>query len=283
MKGLLLITGEAFREGLQGNRSRDTAASFQPQKMASQSHVDFCDYLKQTHGVKMDIFINTYDTKYEKELKSWYPNCKYKSTKELIGPKLVQNAVNEIEDYDFIFWTRPDIFIKPYFYSVFNPKWKTIHFFSQNYTIWHCGMLDTSPLVNPTFQFIPKNYFNVLTSINVGHESWKHYHETFNIPHSKLNFMVNTYHDTDSYKDYNPYYRYVGRPESTVWHDRGKTINRKLFGKKHTCNTKKSYHGISKLLGKKNTQSIMKAMNKDKPNKKDINWLAEPWKPFHLP
>ena len=47
--------------------------------------------------------------------------------------------------------------------------------------------------------------------------------------------MVDTYHDADSYKDYNPYYRYVGRPESTVWHDRGKKINRSLFGKKQTC------------------------------------------------
>ena len=43
--------------------------------MASESHVDFCNY------GKMDIFITTYDTKYEKELKSWYPKCKYKSTK----------------------------------------------------------------------------------------------------------------------------------------------------------------------------------------------------------
>ncbi len=73
--------------------------------MASESHVDFCNYIK-THNVKMDIFITTYDTKYEKELKSWYPKCKYKSTK-----KLIQDAVNEIEGYDFIFLTRLDIFI----------------------------------------------------------------------------------------------------------------------------------------------------------------------------
>jgi len=283
MKGLLLLTGEAFREGLQLQRQRDTVASFQPQKMASQSHVDFCNYIKQEHDVKMDIFISTYDTKYEKDLKSWYPNCKYKSTKKLIGPKLVQDAVHEIEKgYDFIFLTRLDIFIKPYFYSVFNPKWKTIKFFSQNYTIWDCGMTGPYPLVNPTFQFIPKNYFHVCKNISTDHFVWRHYHEVVHIPHNKMDFMVDTYHDADSYKDYNPYYRYVGRPESTLWHDRGKTINRKLFGKKNNCNTKKIHARISKLIGKKQTTVRMKAI-RDNPNKLNMNWIFEPFKSYHLP
>lgn len=225
MRGLLILTGEAFRQGLQTQRKRDTVESFQPQKMASESHVDFCNYIKEKHGIKMDIVINTYDSKYAKELKSWYPNCKYKSNKELIGPKLVQDVVNKIEKgYDFIFLTRLDIFIKPYFYSVFNPKWKTIHFLCQNYTKVECGMYDTAPIVNHMFQFIPKSYFYVLTNICADHDAWKHYHEVFHIPHNKMNFMVDTYHDADSYKDYNPYYRYVGRPECTIWHDRGKKI-----------------------------------------------------------
>ena len=254
MKGLLMLTGEAFREGLQGQRKRDTVTSFQPQKMASESHVDFCNSIKEKYGIKMDIFINTYDTKYEKELKSWYPNCKYKSVKELIGPKLVQNAVNEIDkDYDFLLLGRIDIFIKPYFYYVFNPKWKTIYFFSQNHTLWKCGRIGPYPIVNTTFQFIPKSYFQVLANVSIDHSGWKHYHEAFHIPNSKMNFMVDTYHDADTYKDYNPYYRYVGRPESTVWHDRGKKINRSKFGKTQTCKQRVK------------------------------NWTSKTWKKFHLP
>ena len=257
MKGLLLLIGEAFREGLQTNRQRDTATSFQPQKMASESHVDFCDYIKKEHGIKMDIFINTYDTKYEKELKSWYPNCKYKSNKALIGRKaLVQNAINKIEkDHDFIFLTRLDIFIKPYFYSVFNPKWKTIHFISQTFSIHpRCnGMIETSPVVNEIFQFYPKKYYYVLNDYSENGDAWNHYYKTFSIPHSKMDFMVDTRHDSDSYKDYNPYYRFVGRPESTVWHDRGKKINRTLFGKKQTC------------------------------KKRDMLYASKTWKLYHLP
>jgi hypothetical protein len=256
MKGLLLLTGESFREGLQLERKRDTKKSFYPQKMASESHVDFCNYIKEKHDINMDIFITTYDTKYEKELKSWYPKLwKYKNNKNLFGEKIIQEAVNDIDkDYDFIFITRMDIFIKPYFYDVFNPKWKTIYFMSQHETRWKCGMIDGSPIVNPTFQFIPKKYFNVLTNVSILHESWKIYHDKFNIPHSKLNFMVDTYHNADSYKDYNPYYRYVGRPECTIWHDRGKKINRKLFGKKRTCKKIKS-----------------------------LNWKSKTFKQYHLP
>jgi hypothetical protein len=213
--------------------------------MASQSHIDFCDYIKTKYGIKMDIYINTYDTKYEKEFKSWYPNCTYKSNKELLGAKLAQDAANEIDkNYEFVFFTRPDIFIKPYFYSAFNPKWKTIRFICQGYTPFSCGRTHGNgeyPIVNTTFQFVPKNYFHVFTNINLDHIAWKHYHEIFHIPHSKLNFMVDTYHDADSYKDYNPYYRFVGRPECTIWHDRGKTIKRSMLGKKRTCKNPDSY------------------------------------------
>ena len=258
MKGLFILTGEAFREGLQKQRKRDTVASFEPQKMASQSHVDFCDYLKEKYGVKMDISINTYDTKYEKDLKSWYPNCNYKSNKTLVGNKaLIEVILNEInkEDYDFIFTSRMDVFIKPYFHHVFNPKWKTIHFFCQLVSLHpHCnGFRETSPLVNEIFQFYPKKYFYVFSNFSESGFAWHHYHKTFSIPHSKMDFMVETRHEADTYKDYNPYYRFVGRPESTVWHDRGKKINRKLFGKKHTC------------------------------KKRITPWTSKTWKNYHLP
>jgi len=257
MKGLFIISGESFREGLQLERKRDTKHSFHTQKMASESHVDFCNYVKEKHGIQMDVFINTYDTKYEKQLKSWYPNLwKYKSYKKLIGIKaLIQNAVKDIDkEFDFIFITRMDIFIKPYFYSVFNPNWKTIHFMCQEFSKHACGgFVENSPMINEIFQFFPKKYYYVFSDYSESINAWNDYHKKFHIPHSKMNFMVNTRHDGDSYKDYNPYYRYVGRPESTIWHDRGKKINPTLFGKKRTC--------------------------KSRP----FNWKSKTWKQYHLP
>jgi hypothetical protein len=33
--------------------------------------------------------------------------------------------------------------------------------------------------------------------------------------------MINTYHDSDSEKDFNPLYYIVNRAQSTVWHSEG--------------------------------------------------------------
>ena len=40
-----------------------------------------------------------------------------------------------------------------------------------------------------------------------------------------MGFLLNTYHDADSYKDYNPYYYMVGRDQTTEWYDKDKINN----------------------------------------------------------
>ena len=47
---------------------------------------------------------------------------------------------------------------------------------------------------------------------------------------SYYDFMTDDYH-ADSYKDYNPYYKIISRP-AKKWYDKGKKINRTLFGSK---------------------------------------------------
>ena len=42
--------------------------------------------------------------------------------------------------------------------------------------------------------------------------------------------MVNTYHDADSSKDYNPYYKMISREETQTWYDNDKIIDKTLFG-----------------------------------------------------
>jgi hypothetical protein len=238
MKGLLLLYGESFRDGGQHSRLRDTKASYIPQQNASQSHIAFCKHIQEKHNIDMDIIINTHDTKYESQLKKWYAPYKYISSKsETITSvdKLVQDAVNAIDrKYEFVFMTRMDIYLKPLFLIHFNPQWSTIKFFSHNFTLWNCGIDGPYPRVNPTCEFIPKKYFQVLYNVSVQHSAWRHYHEIFHIPNSKLGFMVNTYHDANTFNDFNPYYKMISRPESMTWHDAGKKIN-KSFGKTRKC------------------------------------------------
>jgi hypothetical protein len=239
-KGLLVLYGESFREGNQGERLRDTKKSFKTQKTATTSHIDFCNNIKTNHNIDFDILINTYDTKYEKNLKKWYEknNLKYITNPELIGfQSLVQNAINSIDlnNYDFIFFTRMDIVIKPHFYNIFNPNWNKIYFVCQNWTLFeNCGFFTDSkniPVVNPIFVFIPRNYFKVLDKVNVDHNAWDHYMKEFNLNNNDMDFMIDEYHDADSFKDNNPLYYFAGRPENQVWHDKDRKIDRTLFGK----------------------------------------------------
>ena len=248
-RGMLILYGESFREGTQGSRSRDTETSVEPQKQASDSHISFCNYLKNTHNIDMDIIINTPDTKYESELKTWYNgyNLTYMKNNGEIGfNAAAQEAVNNMdkEKYDFIFLTRMDVFIKPYFYNIFNPNWKKIYFISQDFTGWgNCGFVENTdiniPAVNPIFEFIPNNYFKVLSNINIDHLAWNHYNNVFNLTHNDMDFMCNEYYDADSYKDFNPYYKMISREENTIHYDNGKTINKNLFGTKEKihCNS----------------------------------------------
>ena len=254
-RGLLLLFGEAFREG-NSTRTRDTEFGFSEQKLASDSHIEFCKHLKEKYGITMDVIINTYETKYENELRDWYKdyNLHYMKNKELIGFKLVQDACDTIdrEKYDFVFITRMDILLKPYFLEIFDPMWDKVYFACQNYTLFngnfngtssYCGFIEDKntnifPMVNPLLKFIPKKNFKILNNIYMDHDVWKHYIESNILENYDMNFIIDTYHDGDSNKDFNPLYKMVGRPENSVWHDEGKKIDRNLFGTKNNivCN-----------------------------------------------
>jgi hypothetical protein len=249
MNGLLLLFGEAFREGKTQTRKRDSKKSILPQKNACESHTRFCKYLKDVHAISMDVLIDTYDTIHESKLKSWYSNpLTYKSNKNLMGLKIVQDAVNAInKNYDFIFITRVDIFIKPYFYKIFNPNWNKLLFLCQEWKSFNCGLYKdtvTYPLVNTMFEFIPKSYFKVLNNVTVEHCAWQHYMKIFNLTALDMGYMIKDKHSGNTQLDFNPYYRIVGRPEHKIHHDKSKS-NISDYGKTKKIKCKESK---SKLL-----------------------------------
>ena len=41
--------------------------------------------------------------------------------------------------------------------------------------------------------------------------------------------MINTFHDSDSQKDFNPLYYIVNRPQNTVWHDNEYIFDKSIF------------------------------------------------------
>jgi hypothetical protein len=241
-KGILVLHGESFRKGTIGSRERDCDECVETQKIASKSHNDFIDYVEKKYNLTMDVLINTYDTKYEKELKSYYKNPQFYSHPELLGfHGIAQEAVNRIDtsQYDFILLTRPDIFIKPQFNQEFDPSWNKLCYLSPTEYDPRIRTLNNKqgiyyPDVNPTFIFIPKKYFYTLSHVYSDHPGWNHYMETYQLTEKDLGFMNNYAYNPDSGKISNPYYKMIGRTESTVLMDKNQVLDTRLIGIKLT-------------------------------------------------
>ena len=59
--------------------------------------------------------------------------------------------------------------------------------------------------------FIPKKYFNFIKKFELHHESWHDLIVYHKLSYEDLDMMLNTYHDSDSAKDFNPIYYIVNR------------------------------------------------------------------------
>ena len=100
--------------------------------------------------------------------------------------------------------------------------WDTIRFISICWGI--CDRCGDHPRVNDMMMYIPCKYFNRLDQIELSHESWAHLIDK-GFTYEDLDMMCDTYHDSDSAKDYNPYYSIVNRPECATHH------TQKIFNK----------------------------------------------------
>jgi hypothetical protein len=226
-KCLFILYGESFREGKQHSRETDTKNGYDSQLLACDSHIKLINKLKQKYNINTDVSISTYDTKYENVLKNMYKNNNliYKSQKELIGPTNIGKKAFEsihLDKYKFVLFTRNDILIKDKFIDEINPNYDKIMYLSQGSTIFNDCYLDGSPVVNPIIIIVPNKYFNIIHDIELDHNSWKVLYELHNYNKEQMGFILNTYHDADSHKDWNPYYKMVSREESHIFIDEGK-------------------------------------------------------------
>ena len=64
MNGLLILFGESFRYGGQGNRNRGSIESYNEQINASLSQLKYINHLKDKYNVNMSVIINSYNTQY---------------------------------------------------------------------------------------------------------------------------------------------------------------------------------------------------------------------------
>lgn len=235
MNGLIIHLGESFRLGGQHTRNRGDEKSVDEQIKAANSHIHFITHIIDKYKLNsISVYISSYNTQYNDNLLQIYEKYLIGSTfyEDVIGlNNLFHNALNNIENiekYDFVLFIRIDLFLKPYFTEIFNPNsnmilYPTICWYKDSRTNNH-------PRVNDMIMFIPKKYFKYLNNINIGHHnSWSELITNTDLTYDDLDTMINTYHDSDSAKDYNPLYYIVNRPETNIFHSNGFIFNKYSF------------------------------------------------------
>ena len=231
MKGCIIFAGESFRSGSQRTRVRGLEESYEGQILACKSHIEFIEKIEKKFNLeKLSVYISSYTTKYDDDLLKIYE-------KYLIGKKyyenpvgfnnLFHNSVKEIgcmDDYDFILVMRIDLCLEELFMNIFDPIWTNIRFLCS--TWFRDCKVANHPRVNDMMVFIPKKYYKYSDYILNGdcsdwHHMWAELIYSTNLTYDDLDMMVNTYHDSDTEKDYNPYYYMVNRPRCAKWHSEG--------------------------------------------------------------
>ena len=229
MKGLVLFLGESFRLGGQHSRNRGHPQSYDSQIKASNSHIRFIKHM----NINIDVYIASYTTQYSSKLLDIYKPylIHFDMYNTCIGlNNLFFNSLKKIKSkYDFIMYIRIDIYLKKKFLDIFNINTSTI-LFPSICMIPH-DKVDCDPRVNDVFLFIPCKYFKYIKNIKLGHETWHILMKTTDLTYADIETLVYTYHDSDSSKDYNPFYYIVNRERCKIMHSPDIIFNKYKYGK----------------------------------------------------
>ena len=222
MRGLILLRGMSFRDGTRGTRSYGNDFSVESQKEATLSHAKLYHYLQNTHNIDVKIHLDTASTKYDDLLKEWLKDCNasFNFTEEIDASQLqnlnriVKSISGILWSYNFVIICRNDIFLKDAFIELIKPD---DYYFKYPFVLWYKDrkIRVNIPKISDTLFFFPRRYFRLFDAFT---EDVGHFHEVIvqmkylesNLEHSPY---INTYHDADSYYDFNPLYRMVSRDE----------------------------------------------------------------------
>ena len=219
LNSLLILFGESFRLGEQYTRNVGSDQSYKQQIDAAKTHIKFIESLNE-QNINMKVSINSYTTKFDNSLNEIYKSVLLDSKyyENLIGQsKLIHNCIDKItniNDYDFILCMRIDLYLKDKFLQIFNPYCNKILFPSVCFKPHHKSGIH--PRVNDMMMFIPKKYFNYINKFELSHNSWYDLIVFNNLTYEDLDMMLNTYHDSDSSKDFNPIYYIVNRNVNNI-------------------------------------------------------------------
>ena len=160
----ILLRGESFRTGSQLTRVIGGDESFESQKEASATHNKLAEKIESL-GYEVDIYIDTYSTKYDNDLLSWYgsrvKSHVFNKTHLESQKDLMKDLIGLLDplNYDAILIIRLDLFLKEPFITEYNPDTQTIQFISVLFTRNH-KTPKNRPMVNDTIFHFPKKYYD---------------------------------------------------------------------------------------------------------------------------
>ena len=123
--------------------------------------------------------------------------------------------------YDGILLIRADMYLKGSYIDKYNPDVNTIEFFS---LLWKkdARTRKGNPKINDMIFHFPKKFFKEMDSIFELNDSFHTCLDFVPLKYKEeYSLFTNYFYDSNSANDLNPFYRLVGRPESSKWQSEG--------------------------------------------------------------
>lgn len=233
-KCLLVFHGEVFRYGGEKTPNINNKNAIPEQIEASKTHRKLIDSLN------CDVCIVTKSTDFDDSLKEMYgskPSYFIYDTNNRCAAKFTTENIDMFKKYTHVVFLRIDAFLKDRFFEVFKLGEKI----GLEFLLWISFQnREEIPNVSDTIIVFPNKYMYIInktifTGENPSGGHWGHglmrdiISEWPEISEDDFEFMIDTLHDSDSQKDWNPLHRIVNRPESSDWQS-----TEYLRGKKHS-------------------------------------------------
>jgi len=234
-KFLLAINGETYRCGPQGSRDRGSQESYDLQNLASYSHIEFIEQMKKKFQINSDVLLYVYklneewDKNFQKKYEEYLKDSIILS--DLLGEgKLHENLLSHIrnkiqfDEYEFILFIRPDLYLKKYFFEIFEITYDKIKFAHINEITDHLGKSWHEslghPSVNHQIFYVPNPFYKKLFD-NCIWNNHNSYYSTINsgLNNKQIGFFLDTYHSSSTSNTWNPIFHQVGREETKFWVD----------------------------------------------------------------
>lgn len=230
--GLWLNRGLSFRFGHQFSREVGVSWVVHPQKKAFESQVKLIKHIEDKYDINIDVNIDTFTTQYDNlffkyfhELATDYNFIKVMDPGNHFSfNRALFRIADKLEKYDFLVVSRNDMIFKDDFLDKINPFDQEIKYafdmlddleipdHSKNKSKKYINRV---PRICDTIFFVPKKYYDRLDIFKLSHGDNHDYllNIVINKPDTDISPYIETLHDSDPHKYWNPLYKIVGRSE----------------------------------------------------------------------